>query len=158
MNASLGGMLFSYAVSALLVCLGMTIGWMWKISEPQQVAHKEASVNTAPAPPSPPGMVFVGQITGLVDCTFSSDRDILPPPSSYAHVPLGRKYKLDSGLMEITYDTGAKVILQGPVTFEVESAHGGYLSVGKLTARVENSEAESGKSQITNIQSPISHP
>ena len=29
--------------------------------------------------------------------------------------------------MEITYDTGAKVILQGPVTYEVESAAGGYL-------------------------------
>ena len=38
--------------------------------------------------------------------------------------------------MEITYDTGAKVILQGPVTYEVESAAGGFLSLGKLTARV----------------------
>ena len=39
--------------------------------------------------------------------------------------------------MEITYDTGAKVILQGPVTYEVESRRGGFLSVGKLTARLE---------------------
>ena len=29
--------------------------------------------------------------------------------------------------MEITYDTGAKVILQGPVTYEVESHDGGFL-------------------------------
>ena len=57
--------------------------------------------------------------------------------AGYAHVPLGRKYKLDSGLMEITYDTGAKVILQGPMTYEVDSAAGGYLSFGKLTAKVE---------------------
>ena len=85
-------------------------------------------------PQPTPKMVFVGQITGLVDCTFSSNRDILPPPSSFAYVPLGRRYKLDSGLMEITYDTGAKIILQGPVIFEVESANGGFLSVGKLTA------------------------
>ena len=27
--------------------------------------------------------------------------------------------------MEITYDTGAKVILQGPVRYEVESTAGG---------------------------------
>ena len=40
-------------------------------------------------------------------------------------VPLGRKYELASGLMEITYDTGAKVILQGPVTYEVESNEAG---------------------------------
>ena len=39
--------------------------------------------------------------------------------------------------MEITYQTGAKVILQGPCTYEVDSARGGFLSLGKLTARVE---------------------
>ena len=49
-----------------------------------------------------------------------------------SRVSLGQKLDLASGLMEITYDTGAKVILQGPVTYEVES-NGGYLSVGKLT-------------------------
>ena len=38
--------------------------------------------------------------------------------------------------MEITYDTGAKVILQGPVTYSVE-ANGGYLAVGKLTGKLE---------------------
>ena len=39
--------------------------------------------------------------------------------------------------MEITYDTGAKVILQGPCTYEVDSDRSGYLAVGRLTARVE---------------------
>ena len=34
--------------------------------------------------------------------------------------------------MEITYDTGAKVILQGPATYEVDSTNGGFLSLGKL--------------------------
>ena len=48
--------------------------------------------------------------------------------------------------MEITYDTGAKVILQGPVTYEVESKDSGYLSLGKLTARVERrGKAEGGR-------------
>jgi hypothetical protein len=44
--------------------------------------------------------------------------------------------------MEITYDTGAKVILQGPVTYEVESKNGGFMAVGKLTGKVENPEAK----------------
>jgi hypothetical protein len=39
--------------------------------------------------------------------------------------------------MEITYDTGAKIVLQGPATYQVESATGGYLAVGKLTAKLE---------------------
>ena len=77
---------------------------------------------------------MVGRITGMVDCRWADpateafDRD---------DVPLGRKYALASGFMEITYNSGAKVILQGPATYEVESASGGFLSLGKLTARVE---------------------
>ena len=46
---------------------------------------------------------------------------------------------LRSGLLEITYDTGAKVVLQGPVTYKVDSAAGGYLAVGKMTACLESS-------------------
>ena len=52
-------------------------------------------------------------------------------------VSLGAKYTVTSGFMEIAYDTGARVILEGPATYEIESANGGYLAVGKLTARVE---------------------
>ena len=68
--------------------------------------------------------------------------------------------------MEITYDTGAQVILQGPVTYEVES-NGGYLSVGKLTGKLEK-KAEGGrgkaeedanhKSEIRNQKSPFPLP
>jgi len=48
-------------------------------------------------------MVFVGRITGMVDVKWSDDPHYLPPPD-FAHVPLGRKYELVSGLMEITYE------------------------------------------------------
>jgi hypothetical protein len=74
---------------------------------------------------------------------------------------------LASGLIEITYLSGAKVILQGPVTYKVESKAGGYLSLGKLTARVEkpvvrgqgsgvrSQGSEVSKSQIQNPKSEI---
>ena len=54
-------------------------------------------------------------------------------------VPLGRKYALASGLMEITYDTGAKVILQGPATYEME-ANGGYIVGWKTDGEVGEEE------------------
>jgi hypothetical protein len=80
-------------------------------------------------------------------------------PLSTLHSPLvclGDRIALKSGLLEITYDTGAKVILQGPVTYEVESPAGGYLAVGKLTARLDShSEVSSLKSQISNQKSEI---
>ena len=59
---------------------------------------------------------------------------------------LGDRFDIRSGLLEITYDTGAKVILQGPVTYEVESVAGGYLSIGKLTARLEKSTTQGVRS------------
>ena len=69
----------------------------------------------------------------------------IPHPSSLipqSLVSLGDKFALASGLMEITYDTGAKVILQGPVTYEVESASGGFLSEGKLLGKVTGKSAK----------------
>lgn len=86
------------------------------------------------------GVQWVGRITGMVKCKWSADKDFLPYGGNY--VSLGRKYKLDSGLMEITYDTGAKVILEGPCTYEVASASGGFLSLGKLTGKVEVEKAQ----------------
>ncbi len=46
--------------------------------------------------------------------------------------------------MEITYRSGATVILEGPCSYEVDSPSGGFLSLGKLTARVET-KAEGGR-------------
>ena len=52
-------------------------------------------------------------------------------------IALGDKFVIAAGFMEIAYDTGAKVILQGPCTYTVESRSGGFLAVGKLTATLE---------------------
>ena len=91
---------------------------------------------------------YVGRITGTAGCqwatwkvdsgqwTVGSEAEIRNPkseiPSSKFLVPLGAKFNVTSGLMEITYDKGARVILQGPCTYEVESARGGFLSRGEI--------------------------
>ncbi len=95
----------------------------------------------------------VGRITGMVDCRWAGT-DAAPA----AAVTLGHKYVLNSGLMEIAYASGAKVILQGPCTYEVDSAAGGFLALGKLTARVEKSEVRNPKSEAPNPQSLIPNP
>ncbi len=94
--------------------------------------------------------VLVGRITGAADCRWADPK--LAPDG--AAVPMGGKYALASGLVEITYDTGARVILQGPCTYEVDSARSGFLSLGKLTARVETPSAISG--QLSAVPSPKS--
>jgi hypothetical protein len=113
-----------------------------------------------------PNATIVGRITDMADCVWAEtldrraatggqwpvaggQRPHLPSPARgrgvggegglhlQSAIHLGDSFTLQSGLLEITYDTGARVILQGPVTYEIESAASGYLTLGKLTARVE---------------------
>ena len=115
----------------MLVSLGLAIASLIPASRPEQLAD-----NSPPSasPTIEPEIESVGRITGMVDCRWAESS---VQAGGGARVCLGRKYALAAGLMEITYDTGAKVILQGPVTYEVGSATGGFLSLGKLTARLE---------------------
>jgi hypothetical protein len=132
LQSPFGALLFSYTVSALILGVAIVGTWAYKITFSQAIARSsQPSVQTiiGPKPES------VGRITGMVDCRWAN-----PNMKTFEESPvrLGQEYALTSGLLEITYDTGAKVILQGPVTYEVESARGGFLSLGKLTARVES--------------------
>jgi hypothetical protein len=123
----------AYLVATVILGVGLLIGTLVHVSQPAQVVRQSVP-SRSPLAPSPSAQPFVGRITGMIDCQ-SAD----PQTEAFngAYVPLGRKYALSSGLMEITYDTGAKVILHGPITYKIESIAGGFLSVGKLTARVE---------------------
>ena len=155
----------AYLVATVIFGIALLIGSLVPVSQPVQVAEQSLPMTKRPSAPEPQ-MESVGRITGMVDCQWEGSgfrvqgselpspagrgaggeggsdglhpSSLIPHPSS--RVSLGDTFALASGLMEITYDTGAKVILQGPVTYEVESAAGGYLSVGKLTARLEKDD------------------
>jgi hypothetical protein len=128
-----GSFAISYSLAAVIVGLGLLMGWVCQVSSTQQIVQNNPRRGMTPAP-LVPDLVFVGRVTGMVDCHWADSRT---GTVTYAYVPKGRKYALASGLMEITYDTGAKVILQGPCTYVVESERGGFLSGGKVTALVE---------------------
>ncbi len=118
-----------YLVAVAVFSIALLVASLVSMSRPVQVAEH--------ATPSAVTPKLVGRITGSVDCKWVHAGEDDP------HVKLGKKYELLSGFLEITYDCGARVILQGPVTFQVESASGGYLSFGKVTAKVEK-RAERG--------------
>ena len=130
----IGSPVFSYMVATLIVGVMLLSAWAYKISHSQ--LNTDNLVNADPSN-NLPEPAFVGRITGMTKCRWSA-----PETQTYlwAFVPLGRKYALASGLLEITYNSGAKVILEGPCTYEVQSAVGGYLALGKLTALVEKRE------------------
>ena len=139
LHSFVGSLLFSYAAAIVMMAVAFLVAWSWKTSESRDVA-RDWSRRSIPISGLDSETPIVGRITGVVDCVW---RDPAVRVSPRDGVLLGGKYDLASGFVEISYDTGARVILQGPVTYEVESARGGFLSFGKLTARVER-RAEGG--------------
>lgn len=140
-----GGMLFSYGVSAMVVAVGLLVAWTATISQHHEMIARDAAVETiaetkpADAASEPePEMRFVGRITGMIDCHWAD-----PATEAFdgASVPVGRRFALAAGLLEITYQSGAKIILQGPCSYKVDADDGGFLALGKLTAKVEKKVA-----------------
>ena len=129
-----GGPVFSYMVATLVLCVMILGAWAYKITRDAPIA-----IN-APAPSliEKDALRSVARITGMKDCQWPADA-IVPMVGSY--VPLGRKYSLDAGLLEISYESGAMVILAGPCDYTVDSDASGCLQLGKLVARVEKKAA-----------------
>ena len=147
LHSPVGGFVFSYLTAALLLGIGLMVGLAWRITRDQQVVEDPGHRTPAVAQPVPE-TPLVGRVTGAVDCRWAD-----PKTEAFDRdgVSLGRKFALASGFLEITYDTGAKVILQGPCRYEVESPAGGYLSLGKLTARVKNKGSGSKGERTANL-------
>ena len=126
---------FSYAAAVVIIAVMLLGAWAYKISHYDQfVGNDRESSPSVDFRHQTPEMVFVGRVTGMKDCRWAD-----PDTATYlgSSVPLDRRYALSAGLLEISYDSGARVILAGPCTYQVESRAGGYLAKGQLTARVE---------------------
>ena len=137
-----GSLPFSYMVATVVMCVILLSAWAYKITLPSPSADNTVGRLARVEPPQP---VFVGRVTGIADCRWTGQS---AEPFIGAYVSVGSKYSLDAGLLEITYDDGARVILQGRCKYEVDSRRGGYLAIGKLTARVEVGGGESGNRRI----------
>ncbi len=63
------------------------------------------------------------------------------PPEAGGALAVGRSLHLASGIAEVQFDIGARVILQGPASFGIESPSRVRLTLGKLTAEITTPEA-----------------
>ena len=119
------GMPLAYLIATVVTGLGILIASHVYMSRPEQVAQQPA-----PLPSSLASLpLMVGRITAMADCLWVGDA------ASSRDVRLGQRYQLAAGLMEVTFAGGAKVVLQGPATFQVES-NGGYLAAGRLMGKL----------------------
>jgi len=145
---------FALLIATLVTGLGLLAGSLIYVTHHQQMAAEGVEQRTLP-PAVLSKVEYVGKVSGMIDVRWADESTAA---LDGAGVPLGRKYAIASGLMEISYNTGAKVILQGPTTYVVDSRDGGYLSAGKLTARLEKKGSEkvvSGRSVVASGQWPV---
>jgi hypothetical protein len=76
---------------------------------------------------------YVAQVTGAKDCVWANAAAGLEPG---APVERGRRLELAQGVVEITFDCGAQVTLEGPATLDMNSAWDAALPQGTLSAVV----------------------
>ena len=145
----------AYLVATVMMAVGLLIGAHTYISLPK-VAHQPQPETHAIAV-SQKRVAVVGQITHMVDCVLENEECIvrngalqtgkqgvhsLSLISPHSPVSLGDRFTLKSGLLEIAYDMGAKVIVQGPATYDVESQNSGFMHFGKLNGHVQAPQAK----------------
>jgi len=128
---------FSLLIGALLTGLGLLAGSLISVTHHGSVAT--APSRAAPRTILPARNDLVGHVTNMVDVQWA---DVQTATVHGANVFSGRKFALASGLMEITYQSGAKVVLQGPCTYEAQTGNGGFLALGRLTAQLEKKRSE----------------
>jgi ferric-dicitrate binding protein FerR (iron transport regulator) len=95
------------------------------------------SVLNRPSPIVPVAEVkadeLVAQLTASKECHWSSKGVVIQPGDLLRK---GQRLVLDSGLAEITFDSGAQVVLEGPASLDVDSAWEATLLKGALKASV----------------------
>lgn len=80
-----------------------------------------------------PGPTSVARATAVVDCEwFASDSEL----KFGDQLAPGQRVRLKSGLLQLTFATGAKVVVEGPADFVATTATEATLTEGKIAAAV----------------------
>ena len=139
-----GGVLISYLFAAAVLAAGVFAGFL-----AFGVGGREAAWNEQSLPMAAPGgdarqAPIVGHVSNAPSCRWADQGSAATTGSP---VLLGRTFALASGVLEITYNTGERITLRGPATFEARWFNGGFLSQGKLSAHATTVEAD-GREEV----------
>jgi ferric-dicitrate binding protein FerR (iron transport regulator) len=93
----------------------------------------QPSQNLVLSPALPAPVEFVAQLTGAKECQWVDAASAVQPGGQFYK---GQRIELVKGYAEITFDSGAQVVLQGPVSLDVTSAWAATLNHGTIKASV----------------------
>ena len=129
-------------MASLLLGAMIVAGWAWQAPAGRTVSEGAWRWEPAGAQRSPD---IIGKITRASACRWHDPKSAAVDGEA---VRAGRAFVLVEGSVEITYNTGTRVVLQGPAVYLAASHNGGFLRLGTLTARVtdrKSLEAEADK-------------
>jgi hypothetical protein len=109
---------------ALAAAIALAVGW-WTIHSSNKPGKKRAM------PPSP--SEYVARVTGLKDAAWATDS---ASTAAGGFVRRSQRLNLASGFAEVTFDSGAVVLMQGPAVLDVNSAWDSHLRHGTIRANV----------------------
>lgn len=111
--------------SAIAAAITMIAIWSWPRPDPTKAdkTHAPAASRTE----------FVARLTGLKDVAWANDP---ASPAVGDFLRRGRRLNLSSGFAEVTFDSGAVLLLQGPASLDVNSAWDSTLRSGTVRANV----------------------
>ncbi len=107
--------------ASMLLAIGFATGW--RSGQPVRVAQLDTPV--VPVPPVPDGPV-VSQVAAAT--LFGR-----PAPSLHERLPIGREWVLTAGMLQLTFGSGAEVIVESPAVLEVVAAERLAVGVGRLS-------------------------
>jgi hypothetical protein len=130
----------------VVVALALAVGSLRNHFGKTDLAQQEESLKplqepsrSIPQPVAASDAPSVARIARSYDCVWSEHGDRLADGD---RLKVGQCLQLRSGLAELQFDCGARVILQGPAQFRLESPLSAALSSGKVTATIENPAAK----------------
>jgi hypothetical protein len=129
-----------FGVLGVVVLLGRI--FVFPASPQQSQSTLSAASRTLKSVPVESKITAVAKLTGSNRCNWNGVPEMLKIGDGLS---VGQSLRLDSGVAEITYNIGARVILQSPASFTVDSLKSIRLDSGKLTAEIKNSDARGFK-------------
>ncbi|GAA5496554.1 hypothetical protein Rhal01_02738 [Rubritalea halochordaticola] len=107
-------------VPAAAAVVAFGVGWLMNDSEPAQEQAQQSAQLSAPD-------TATARITGLIGVRWNQN------PSEYLDTD---SIDIESGVLELTYPNGVKVVIEGPAEYDVTGANDGQLKHGKFVAKV----------------------
>jgi hypothetical protein len=126
--ASKGG---NYARGVSIAVVVLLLTYFTGLAFYVSLRNKPGAIHLAQHKDNPAAATIFATLVGTLNCQWDGIA-----PAELEGPLTNSVIKLRSGAVELNFAQGANVTIEGPATFELRSANGGFLKVGKLVAHV----------------------